>query len=92
MPMPKPVRHQNNGSQSGTGTLLYQTEIRDAGGIDLDADAQLWPCKINKRPAKERISALSSRRMKPPAPPPLQYRKKKPQGNNLDINDLKVFV
>jgi hypothetical protein len=39
-----PVR--NRGTQSGTGMIRYQTEIQDAGnadagGIDLDTDAQL---------------------------------------------------
>ncbi len=43
--MPEPVRYRNKGTQSGTGMLRYRTEIQvpeaDAGGIDLDADAQL---------------------------------------------------
>jgi hypothetical protein len=46
--MPGPVQYQEKRAQSGTGMSRYRTEIRDArnadaGGIDLDADAQLCP-------------------------------------------------
>jgi hypothetical protein len=41
MPMPELVRYLYKGIQYSTGTLRYRTEIPDAGGIILDADAQL---------------------------------------------------
>jgi hypothetical protein len=46
MSMPEPVRCQDKGTQFITGMLRYRTEIQDAaitdaGGINLDADAQL---------------------------------------------------
>jgi hypothetical protein len=44
--MPETFRYRNKGTQSGTGMLLYRTEIQDAGmpmpaASTLDADAQL---------------------------------------------------
>jgi hypothetical protein len=43
VPIPDRVRYRNKGTQSGTGMLRYRSETQnaDAGGIDLDADAQL---------------------------------------------------
>jgi hypothetical protein len=41
MPMPELVWYQNKGIQYSTGTLRYRTEIPDAGGIILDAYAQI---------------------------------------------------
>ena len=38
----EPVQYQNKGTQSSTGMLPYRTERPDAGGIGLDAYAQLW--------------------------------------------------
>jgi hypothetical protein len=41
-------RNRNKGIQYGTGMLRYWTEIPDAGGIGLDADAQLRNSLIHK--------------------------------------------
>jgi len=45
MPMSEAVRYRKKGIRSGTGMLRSRTEILDAGGIGLDADAQL--CLLN---------------------------------------------
>jgi hypothetical protein len=41
MPMPEQVQYRNEGTQSSAGMLRDRTEIQDAGGINLDNDAQL---------------------------------------------------
>ncbi len=48
MPMLDPVQYQYKETKSGTGMVRYCTgmmdaEARDAGGIGIDADAQLLP-------------------------------------------------
>jgi len=58
MPMPEPVRYRNKGIQYGTEMLRYRTDIPDAGGIGLNADAQLRNSLIHKLNLQASSAAL----------------------------------